>query len=228
MPIFICNITFVNKEEFVLTSSFVKRLTPIIFNYSWKFGLSLYPIFFYVKEVFDIAKPANSNQLINENITFPNVRLIDADGQMRGIVPIKEALDVADEAGLDLVLISPNPDNPVCKVMDYGKFLFEQGKREKEARKKQKETETKEIGIKLTTDVHDIDVKRKAAIKFLNNGDRVKVNIRFRGREMAYQNQGYEVMERFAQGISEFGQIDKNPKIEGRNMVMYLVPKKNK
>ena len=112
--------------------------------------------------------------------------------------------------------------------MDYGKFLFEKGKREKEAKKKQKETELKEIGLKLNTDVHDIEVKRKAAIKFLNNGDRVKVNIRFRGREMAFQEQGYKVMESFADGLSEYGTIDKKAKIEGRNMVMYLTPLKKK
>lgn len=173
-----------------------------------------------------IAKTAN-NQMINEDIKFSEVRLIDAEGQMQGVVSIKDALAAADEADLDLVCISPNPENPVCRIMDYGKFLFEQGKRDKEAKKKQKETETKEIGIKLTTDVHDIDVKKKAVIKFLNEGDRVKINIRFRGREMAYQQQGYAVMEKFAEGIAEYGQIDKRPKIEGRNMVMYIVPKKS-
>ena len=165
--------------------------------------------------------------MINEEIKFSNVRLITSDGEMVGVVPIAKALEQADEAGLDLVCISPNPDNPVCRIMDYGKYLFEQGKREKEAKKKQKETELKEIGIKLTTDVHDIEVKQKAVIKFLKNGDRVKINIRFRGREMAYQQQGFAVMEKCAEGIAEYGQVDKQPKIEGRNMVMYLVPKKN-
>lgn len=184
-------------------------------------------VLFCCEEVFNIAKP-NGSQMINEDIKFEKVRLIDADGEMKGIVPIEEALKAADEAGVDLVCISANPENPVCKVMDYGKFLFEQGKREKEARKKQKETELKEIGIKLTTDVHDIEVKQKAVIKFLKEGDRVKINIRFRGREMAYQQQGFAVMEKFAEGIEEYGQIDKKPKIEGRNMVMYLVPKKSK
>ena len=162
--------------------------------------------------------------MINDDIKFEKVRLIDADGQMVGVVPIAEAMKSAEDADLDLVCISPNPENPVCKVMDYGKYRFEQEKK----LKKQKETETKEIGIKLTTDVHDIEVKQRAVIKFLKNGDRVKINIRFRGREMAYQQQGFSVMEKFAEGIEEYGQIDKQPKIEGRNMVMYLVPKKNK
>jgi len=166
--------------------------------------------------------------MINENIKFESVRLIDENGEMIGVVSISEALAKAQEADLDLVCISPNPDNPVCRIMDYGKFLFEKGKREKEAKKKQKETELKEIGLKLNTDVHDVEVKRKAAIKFLSNGDRVKVNIRFRGREMAFQDKGIEVMEAFAQSLEEYGQVDKKPKAEGRNMIMYLSPIKKK
>lgn len=174
-----------------------------------------------------IAK-ANGNQLVNDNIKFSKVRLIDAEGNMVGVVPIEEAQKAAEEADLDLVCISANPDNPVCRIMDYGKFLFEQSKREKEAKKKQKETELKEVGMKLTTDTHDIEVKQKMVIRFLKNGDRVKVKIRYRGREMAYQQQGYAVMEKFMEGIEEYGQIDKQPKIEGRDMVMFVVPKKNK
>ncbi|MBR5386043.1 MAG: translation initiation factor IF-3 [Clostridiales bacterium] len=178
-------------------------------------------------EVLHIAK-ANGNQLVNDNIKFSKVRLIDAEGNMVGVVPIEEAQKAAEEADLDLVCISANPDNPVCRIMDYGKFLFEQSKREKEAKKKQKETELKEVGMKLTTDTHDIEVKQKMVIRFLKNGDRVKVKIRYRGREMAYQQQGYAVMEKFMEGIEEYGQIDKQPKIEGRDMVMFVVPKKNK
>ena len=147
---------------------------------------------------------ANENQLINDSIKFAQVRLIDAEGNMIGVVPLEEAKSRAEEAELDLVCISPNPENPVCRIMDYKKFLFEKGKKEKEAKKKQKETELKEIGLKLTTDVHDIEVKRKAVIKFLSNGDRVKVNIRFRGREMAFQNKGFEVMTEFAKGVEEY------------------------
>ena len=184
-------------------------------------------LFYCLKEVFTIAK-TTENQMINEAIKFANVRLIDADGEMVGVVPIEEARQKAEEAGLDLVCISPNPDNPVCRVMDYNKFIFEKKKREKDAKKNQKETELKEIGLKLNTDVHDIEVKRKAVVKFLSNGNRVKVNIRFRGREMAFQNKGFEVMEKFAEGLSEYGTIDKKAKIEGRNMVMYLTPAKKK
>ena len=166
--------------------------------------------------------------MVNDNIKFSKVRLIDAEGNMVGVVPIEEAQKAAEEADLDLVCISANPDNPVCRIMDYGKCLFEQSKREKEAKKKQKETELKEVGMKLTTDTHDIEVKQKMVIRFLKNGDRVKVKIRYRGREMAYQQQGYAVMEKFMEGIEEYGQIDKQPKIEGRDMVMFVVPKKNK
>ncbi|MBO6194210.1 MAG: translation initiation factor IF-3 [Clostridiales bacterium] len=166
--------------------------------------------------------------MVNDNIKFSKVRLIDAEGNMVGVVPIDDALKAADEADLDLVCISANPDNPVCRIMDYGKYLFEQSKREKEAKKKQKETELKEVGMKLTTDTHDIEVKQKMVIKFLKNGDRVKVKIRFRGREMAYQQQGYQVMEKFMEGIAEYGQVDKQPKVEGRDMVMFVVPKKSK
>ena len=166
--------------------------------------------------------------MVNDNIKFSKVRLIDAEGNMVGVVPIDDALKAADEADLDLVCISANPDNPVCRIMDYGKYLFEQSKRAKEAKKKQKETELKEVGMKLTTDTLDIEVKQKMVIKFLKNGDRVKVKIRFRGREMAYQQQGYQVMENFMEGIAEFGQVDKAPKVEGRDMVMFVVPKKSK
>ena len=139
--------------------------------------------------------------MVNDNIKFSKVRLIDAEGNMVGVVSIDEAMSKAEEADLDLVCISANPDNPVCRIMDYGKYLFEQSKREKEAKKKQKETELKEVGMKLTTDTHDIEVKQKMVIRFLKNGDRVKVKIRYRGSEMAYQQQGYAVMEKFMEGI---------------------------
>ena len=165
-----------------------------------------------------IAK-TNDNQMINGAIKFPQVRLIDAEGQMVGVVPIEEALKSAEEAELDLVCISPNPDNPVCRVMDYNKFLFEKSKREKEAKKKQKETELKEVGLKLTTDVHDVEVKRKMVVKFLSAGDRVKVNIRFRGREMAFQNKGFEVLDTFAQSVTEYGSVDRPPKLDRKSVV---------
>lgn len=176
-----------------------------------------------------IANPKNKNTVrINEEIRFKELRLIDAEGEMRGIVSLQTALDMAMQAGLDLVLISPNPDNPVARIMDYGKYAFEQSKREREAKKKQKTTSVKEVQIKLTTEEHDFNVKVKNALRFLGNEDRVKVVIRFRGREMSYQNQGYAVMEDFADACREAGTVDRPPRIEGRNMVMYLSPLSNR
>jgi translation initiation factor IF-3 len=188
--------------------------------------MSFAPFFIIQRRCIPIARP-NSGQQINDAIRFREVRLIESDGEMIGVVPITEARKRAEDQDLDLVLIANNPDNPVCKIMDYGKFMFEQSKREKEARKTQKVTEVKEVGMKLTTEDHDLNVKTKNANRFLQDGDRVKVLIKFRGREMAYQSQGYVLMDKFAQLCAENGQVDRPPKVEGRNMVMYLAPKKN-
>ncbi len=165
--------------------------------------------------------------MINEEIRFPRVRLIESDGSMIGVVPISEARKRAEDQQLDLVLIAPQADNPVCKIMDYGKFTFEQAKKEREAKKHQKVTEVKEVGLKLTTEEHDFSFKTKNACRFLAEGDRVKVVLKFRGREMTYTSRGYEVMKQFAQACAEQGQVDRDPKVEGRNMVMYLAPRKN-
>ena len=164
--------------------------------------------------------------MINDGIRFPQVRLIESDGSMVGIVPLAEARRRAEEQSLDLVLISAQADNPVCKIMDYNKFKFEQAKKEKEAKKNQKITEIKEVGLKLTTEEHDLSYKTKNACRFLEEGDRVKVVIKFRGREMTYTSGGYEVMRQFAQACTAVGQIDREPKVEGRNMTMFLAPLK--
>ena len=145
---------------------------------------------------------------------------------MVGVVPIQEAQRRAYDAELDLVLISPSPDNPVCKIMDYGKFMFEQEKKKREARKNQKVVNVKEVQLKLTTEEHDFDVKVRNARRFLETGDRVKVVIRFRGREMAHTDQGYDVMEDFAEAISDLGTVDRSARAEGRNMIMFLSPLK--
>ncbi len=174
-----------------------------------------------------IISRQSSGLLINEQIRFQKVRLIDSEGKMVGVVPIGEARQKAEEQGLDLVLINAQADNPVCKIMDYGKHMFELAKKEREAKKNQKTTEVKEVGIRLTTEEHDLGYKTKNACRFLKDGDRVKVVIRFRGREMAYTSRGYDVMRKFAATCAEFGQIDRDPRVEGRNMVMYLAPKKN-
>jgi translation initiation factor IF-3 len=145
---------------------------------------------------------------------------------MVGVVSIESARQKAKEKDLDLVLISASAENPVCKIMDYGKHMFEQSKREKEAKKKQKVTELKEVGLKISTEEHDFQFKTKNACRFLGEGDRVKVVVKFRGREMAYTSRGFAVMRQFAARCEEVGVIDREPKMEGRNMIMYLAPKK--
>jgi len=181
--------------------------------------------FLWPKRRSDIRQTNRAHQ-INEAIRYPEVRLIDEEGNMVGVVPIQEAQRRAYDAELDLVLISPSPDNPVCKIMDYGKFMFEQEKKKREARKNQKVVNVKEVQLKLTTEEHDFDVKVRNARRFLETGDRVKVVIRFRGREMAHTDQGYDVMEDFAEAISDLGKVDRPARAEGRNMIMFLSPLK--
>ena len=146
---------------------------------------------------------------------------------MVGIVPIEDAQQKAYDANLDLVLVSPSPDNPVCKIMDYGKFTFEQDKRKREARRNQKIVKVKEVQLKLTTEKHDFDVRVRNAKRFLEAGDRVKVVIRFRGREMTQMEQGYDVMEEFAEAVADVGVIDRAASAEGRHMIMFLSPLKD-
>jgi translation initiation factor IF-3 len=164
--------------------------------------------------------------MINEEIRYREVRLIDSDGSMVGVVPIGAARARAEERELDLVCISPTAEPPVCKILDYGKYMFEMAKKEREARKNQKVTEVKEVQLKLRTEEHDLGFKTRNACRFLSEGDRVKVVLKFRGREMTYTNQGYAVMRDFAEACKEFGGIDREPRVEGRNMIMFLQPKK--
>lgn len=190
--------------------------------FSWSWRLSALILFM---GVFRIArKKKNDQQQVNEKITVSHVRLIDQDGQQVGVIPTSQALQRALDANLDLVLISPNPDNPVARIMDYGKYRFERSKQEREARKKQKTIEVKEVGLKITTEEHDFNVKVRNAERFLRDGNRVKVNIRFRGREMAFQHQGYDVMDKFATALQDHGTIDRPARMEGRNMNMFLAP----
>ena len=152
------------------------------------------------------------------------MRLIDSEGKMVGIVTPEHANNMARETGLDLVEISPNASPPVCKIMDFGKFKYDQQKRETEARKKQKTIELKEIKFRPNTDTHDYEVKMRSITKFLENGDKVKITLRFRGREMAHQELGTELLERVASDTSHLGKIDFIPKVEGRQMVMIIYP----
>ena len=165
---------------------------------------------------------------INEQITFKEVRVIDADGSQLGILPIKDALEAAYSKDLDLVNVSPNANPPVCKIMDYGKYRFDIAKREKEAKKNQKVIETKEIRLGLSIDVHDFETKGKQAIKFIQSGNKVKVSIRFRGREMGHPEIGLETMTRFAEFCKDVANVEKPAKLEGRNMLMFLAPKSSK
>lgn len=166
--------------------------------------------------------------LINESIKAKEVRVIDTDGSQLGILPIKEALAAAVAKDLDLVNISPNAVPPVCKIMNYGKYRFEQAKKEKEAKKNQKVVEVKEIRLGLSIDTHDFETKGNQASRFLKEGNKVKVSIRFRGREFGHPEIGLEIMQRFAEYCSEFASVEKPAKMEGRNMLMFLAPKTTK
>ena len=165
---------------------------------------------------------------INEEIRDKEVRLIDADGNQVGIVPVAKAMEAAAAKNLDLVKIAPNAVPPVCRVMDYGKFRFEQAKREKEAKKNQKTVEIKEIRLGLSIDVHDFETKGRHAIRFLDEGDKVKVSIRFRGRELGHPEIGLDTMKRFAEYCAEHCTVENAAKMEGRNMIMFLAPKTGK
>jgi translation initiation factor IF-3 len=163
--------------------------------------------------------------MINEEIRDKEVRLIDADGGQLGIFSVREAQRLADDKKLDLVKISPTAKPPVCKIMDYSKFKFDQSKKEKEARKKQRTVDIKELRLSPNIDTHDIQVKVKKAIEFLEYGDKVKITIRFRGRELGHTDVAYEILHNFAQQVNEVGVVDKPPKMEARSMAMFLSPK---
>ena len=167
-----------------------------------------------------------SELMINEQIRDKEVRVIGEDGQQLGIMSSKEAQALADEAGLDLIKIAPTAKPPVCKIADYGKFRYEQARREKEAKKKQKVIEVKEIRLSPNIDTNDLNTKSNNARKFFSKGDKVKVSLRFRGREMAHMNSSKHILDDFAESLSDIAVIDKAPKVEGRSMTMYLTEKR--
>ena len=171
---------------------------------------------------------ATQELLINEEIRDKEVRLIGNDGEQLGIVSAKEALKIAAEKDLDLVKIAPQAQPPVCRIMDYGKYCFEQAKREKEARKNQKVVDVKEIRLSLNIDTNDFNTKVNHAVKFLKAGNKVKVSLRFRGREMAHTELGKESIACFAEACSEYGIVAKEPKLEGRSMVLFMSAKPSK
>ena len=165
---------------------------------------------------------------INEEIREKEIRVIDADGSQLGIMPTRQALQIAAEKGLDLVDIAPQASPNVCRIMDYGKYRYEQAKREKEAKKNQRVMEVKEIRMSPGIDTNDLNVKMRNAMKFLKEGNRVKVTVRFRGREMAHTDIGEQLLIRFGEGCAEVANVDKKPKLDGRFMTLFLSPKNAK
>lgn len=163
--------------------------------------------------------------MINEEIRDREVRVVDQNGEQLGVMSSREALQLADERQLDLVKIAPQARPPVCKLMDYGKYRFEQSKKEREFRKNQKVIAVKEVRLSATIEDHDVDVKFKNAVKFLKEGNKVKVTIRFRGRQITHSEIGRQIMIEFADRIKEYGTVDKAPAIEGRNMSMFISPR---
>ena len=171
-------------------------------------------------------KIINKNYIVNEDIRDKEVRVIANDGSQLGIMPTKKAQGIADDAELDLVMISPGAKPPVCKIMDLGKFIYEQSKKEKEARKNQKVVSIKEVRVSLTIEEHDISIIAKNARKFLLDGDKVKITVRFRGREMELGHLGQKILDNFANKLEDVSVIEKPAKREGRNMTVVLGPKK--
>ena len=167
-----------------------------------------------------------SELFINEQIRDKEVRVIGTDGEQLGIMSAKEALKLAEEAGVDLVKIAPTAKPPVCKIVDYGKYKYELTRKEKEAKKKQKVIETKEIRLSPNIDTNDLNTKINAARKFLSKGDKVKVTLRFRGREMAHMANSKHILDDFAEALSDVATVDKAPKVEGRSMAMFLTEKR--
>jgi translation initiation factor IF-3 len=168
---------------------------------------------------------SKEQHLINEAIRAREVRLIGVNGDQLGIVPLRDALRMAQEANLDLVNVAPQAKPPVCRVMDYGKFRYEQSKREKEARKNQKIIQVKEVRLSPTIEENDVQTKLKNVKKFLENGDKVKLTIRFRGREITHQEIGHKILDRLANEVKDISEVERQPKLEGRQMIMILSPK---
>ncbi len=170
----------------------------------------------------------SKEHLVNEAIRAREVRLIGVDGEQIGVVPTKEALDKAQEANLDLVAVAPQAKPPVCRIMDYGKFKYEQSKKEKEARKKQKIIQVKEVRLSPTIEEHDFQTKLRNVRKFLQQGDKVKLTIRFRGRQITHSEIGQDILEKMAKEVEDMSVVERKPKIEGRSMIMILGPKNDK
>jgi len=182
---------------------------------------TVYPLFLFIGGI------TISELMINEQIRDKEVRLIGSDGEQLGIMSAKEAQKIADDEGLDLVKISPKAVPPVCKVVDYGKYRYEQARKEKEAKKKQKVVEVKEIRLSPNIDANDLKTKINSANKFISKGDKVKVTLRFRGREMAHMQASKHILDEFAEALADVAVVEKAPKIEGRSISLVLTEKKS-
>lgn len=169
--------------------------------------------------------PSKDGPRVNDQISVPQVRLVAEDGEQLGVVPISQALEKADQAGLDLVEVAPNADPPVCKILDYGKFKYEQQKKKNEAKKKQKVIEVKEVKLRPNIERHDYEVKMRNLQRFLEAGDKVKVTLRFRGREMAHQDLGFKLLMKVQEEFADSAKVEQHPKMEGRQMVMVMAPR---
>ncbi len=172
-----------------------------------------------------MTPPTREGPRVNDQIDVESVRLVGAAGENVGVVPLKEAQGAADDEGLDLVEISPSADPPVCKILDYGKFKYELQKKKSEARKKQKIIDVKEIKLRPNINIHDYEVKMRNMRRFLSDGDKVKVTLRFRGREMVHQDLGMKVLERVREDMDELAKVEQFPKMEGRQMIMVMAPR---
>lgn len=175
--------------------------------------------------VMEVLPISNKELQINEQIRDREIRVVDSDGSQLGVMPLQKARELAEQRNLDLVKIAPQATPPVCKIIDYGKFRFEQSKREKEQRKNQRTVEIKEVRLSLNIDTHDFETKRNHAVRFIGEGNKVKASIRFRGREMGHPELGQEIMRRFAESMADVANVEKPPKLEGRTMLMFLAPK---
>ena len=204
------------------------KMNNFIFRLVFKSGYRFYICFSYFMEVLGIAKN-NDNMLINDQIKVREVLVIGPNGEQVGVKPIQDALTLASYAALDLVLISPNANPPVCKVMDYNKYRYEKQKKAKEALKKQKAgmSELKEYRLSPVIDVGDFETKLRNATKYLEKGDRIKLTVRFKGRQMAHTELGKDVLDRFAERVKDYADIEQKPKLDGRTMTMLLIPKKD-
>lgn len=194
----------------------------------YRTGTCVFVRYFLFWRCWTISAKDNKENLLNEEITAKEVRLINSDGEPVGIMSSQKALELAYDQGLDLVMMASQANPPVCKIMDYGKFRFEREKREKEARKKQQTIELKEIQLSYRIETHDFETKVKHALRFLNDGNKVRVVMKFKGREMSHVNMGREVLERFEAACSEVGSVDKRPVLDGRFMSMVISPVKAK